>query len=201
MGLTYTHEEGQTLISEEELLGLKIKSITLQQELDEFELLNIVKAKKWLKRQKLTPETALSESFLKKLHKRMFSDVWKWAGTFRQTEKNIGVKWIMIGREVKVLCDDTLFWIATETYSETEIALRFKHRLVSIHCFPNGNGRHSRIMADVLMENVFGNKALSWRASGMVSATEERKLYIAALRAGDQGDFEPLLKFVDTSQG
>lgn len=200
MGLTYSHEEGQTPISEEEMFGLKIKSITLQQELDEFELLNIIKAKTWLKKQKLTPETALSESFLKKLHKRMFSDVWKWAGTFRQTEKNIGVKWIMIGREVKVLCDDTLFWIANETYSETEIALRFKHRLVSIHCFPNGNGRHSRIMADVLMENVFGSKTFSWRASGMVSATEERKLYITALRAGDQGDFEPLLKFVGAPQ-
>lgn len=196
MGLKYTHDEGQTPISEEEMLGLKIKSITLQRELDEFELLNITKAKIWLKKQKLTPEAALSEAFMKKLHKKMFSDVWKWAGVFRRSEKNIGVGWVMIGRELRKLCDDTLFWVENETFSQLEIALRFKHRLVSIHCFPNGNGRHSRIMADVLMENVFGQKAFSWRAAGIVSAGEERKIYIAALRAGDQGDFGPLLKFV-----
>lgn len=197
MGLKCTHEEGQTPISEEEMLGLKVKSITLQRELDEFELLNITKAKIWLKKQKLTPETALSEAFMKKLHKKMFGDVWKWAGIFRRTEKNIGVGWVMVGRELKKLCDDVLFWVDNETFSQIEIALRFKHRLVSIHCFPNGNGRHSRIMADVLMENVFGQKAFSWRAAGMVSAGEERKMYIAALRRADQGDFAPLLKFVE----
>ena len=197
MGLKYTHEEGQTPISEEEMSGLKIKYITLQRELDEFELLNIAKARAWVKKQKLTPETVLSEAFMKKLHKKMFADVWKWAGVFRRTEKNIGVGWVMIGRELKKLCDDALFWIAHETFPEAEIAIRFKHRLVSIHCFPNGNGRHSRIMADVLMENVFGQTAFSSRAAGMVSADEERKTYIKALRAGDRGDFGPLLKFVE----
>jgi Fic-DOC domain mobile mystery protein B len=197
MGLKYSHEEGQTPISAEEMLGLKVKSITLQRELDEFELLNIVKAKIWLKKQKLIPEVALSEAFIKKLHKKMFSDVWKWAGIFRRTEKNIGVGWVMVGRELKKLCDDSLFWIENETFPQAEISLRFKHRLVSIHCFPNGNGRHSRIMADVLMENVFGQDPFSWRAAGMVSAGEERKMYIAALRAADQGDFGPLLQFVE----
>lgn len=195
MGLTYEFEEGQTPISEEEKAGLKIKSISLQHELDELELLNIAKAKKWLMRQKPTAEEALSEAFLKRLHQKMFSEIWKWAGKFRQSEKNIGVKWIMIGREVKVLCDDVLFWIAHETYPEVEIALRFKHRLVSIHCFPNGNGRHSRIMADVLMEKVFGQSPFSWRAGGMVSASEERKLYIDALRGADRGDLGLLIAF------
>ena len=103
----------------------------------------------------------------------------------------------MVGRELKKLCDDTLFWVENETFPQAEIALRFKHRLVSIHCFPNGNGRHSRIMADVLMENVFGQEPFSWRAAGMVSAGEERKMYIAALRTADRGDFAPLLKFVE----
>lgn len=103
----------------------------------------------------------------------------------------------MIGVELKKLCDDASFWIEHETFPEAEIALRFKHRLVSIHCFPNGNGRHSRIMADVLMENVFGQVAFSWRAAGMVSADEERKTYINALRAGDRGDFGPLLTFAE----
>jgi Fic-DOC domain mobile mystery protein B len=195
MALEIKFDEGQTPISEEEREGLKIKSISLQRELDEFEQLNIEKAIKWLIGRKFSAEEALSEAFMKRLHKKMFGDVWKWAGKFRQSKKNIGVKWITIGREVKVLCDDALFWIAHETYPEVEIALRFKHRLVSIHCFPNGNGRHSRIMADVLMEKVFGRPAFSWRAGEMVSASEERRMYIDALRAADRGDFAALVSF------
>lgn len=195
MALEIKFYEGQTPICEEEREGLKIKSISLQRELDELEQLNIEKAIKWLIGRKFSAEEVLSEAFMKKLHKKMFGDVWKWAGKFRQSEKNIGVKWITIGREVKVLCDDALFWIMHETFPKAEIALRFKHRLVSIHCFPNGNGRHSRIMADVLMEKVFTLPAFSWSAGDLVSASTERQLYIAALRAADQGDFRPLLAF------
>jgi Fic-DOC domain mobile mystery protein B len=169
--------------------------ITLQRELDLFELRNIAKAKKWLRKQKVSAEDVLSEAFLKKLHQQMFQDVWKWAGKFRQSEKNIGVPWIQVAREVKVLCDDAQFWVEHETFPPLEIALRFKHRLVSIHCFPNGNGRHARMMADVLMEQVVGLAAFSWSAGNLVSATEERKIYIAALRAADQGDMGPLLAF------
>lgn len=195
MGLGYDEQEGQTKINEEERAGLKIKVITLQRELDEFELRNIAKARKWLKKQKVGATDILQEAFLKKLHKRMFDDVWKWAGKFRQSEKNIGVPWIQISREVKVLCDDALFWVEHEIYPPAEIALRFKYRLVSIHCFPNGNGRHSRMMADVLMEQVWGLGAFSWSAGNLVSPTEERKIYITALRAADHGDMEPLLAF------
>lgn len=195
MGLVHDEKEGQTQISEEEKTGLKIKVITLQRELDEFELRNIAKAQKWLKKQKVEAVDVLQEAFLKKLHQRMFNDVWKWAGTFRRSEKNIGVPWVQVPREVRVLCDDALFWVEHETFPPTEIALRFKHRLVSIHCFPNGNGRHARMMADVLMEQVFGLSAFSWRAGNLVSATEERKMYITALRAADRGDMGPLLAF------
>ncbi len=195
MGLTFHFTEGQTPINEEEKAGLKITSISLQRELDEVELANIAKASKWLRRKKLSPDEVFTEAFLKKLHQRMFSDTWRWAGVFRQSEKNIGVKWILVGREVKVLCDDALFWVEHETFPPKEIALRFKHRLVSIHCFPNGNGRHSRMMADVIMEKVFGLPAFSWRAAGLVSATEERRLYIQALRAADMGEIKPLVEF------
>lgn len=196
MALEIVYGEGQTPISEEERTGLKVKSLSMQHELDEYEQLNIEKAVKWLIGRKFTAKQVLSEAFLRKLHKKMFGDVWKWAGVFRHSEKNIGVRWVTIGRELKKLCDDTLFWVEHKTFSEVEIALRFKHRLVSIHCFPNGNGRHSRIMADVLMENVFGKQEFSWQASGMVDADEERTIYIEALRSGDRGDFGPLMKFV-----
>ncbi len=188
-------EEGQTLVSEEEKAGLKIKMITLQRELDVFELQNIAKARKWVKKKKVSAVDVLNEAFLKKLHQHMFDDVWKWAGKFRQSEKNIGVPWVRVAREVKVLCDDAQFWVEHETFPPEEIALRFKHRLVSIHCFPNGNGRHARMMADVLMEQVFGLAVFSWRAGDLISATEERKMYIAALRAADRGDIGPLLDF------
>lgn len=189
-----SYEEGQTPIAEEEKSGLKLP-LSTQGELDEVEQLNIEKAMFWLLGQEFTAEEVLAENFLKQLHKKMFDETWKWAGKFRQTEKNIGVPWVQVAREVKVLCDDAQFWVEHETFPPREIALRFKHRLVSIHCFPNGNGRHARIIADVLMEQVFGLSAFSWSAGNLISATEERKLYIAALKSADSGDIRPLLDF------
>lgn len=195
MGLEFDYKDGQTPISEEEKVGLKIKSITTQGELDEFEQFNIEKAVEWTIRTKLNPEKILTERFIKDLHKRMYGDVWKWAGEFRQSEKNIGIQWIHIGIELKNLLDDTKYWIENKTYSPEEIAIRFKHRIVSIHCFPNGNGRHSRMMADIIIESVFGKKIFTWHQSNMVKPDEIRKEYISALKKADSGDIEPLIKF------
>lgn len=195
MGLELVYEDGQTPLSEEEKEGLLIKTITTHGELDEYEQLNIEKAIQWIMRQKLKKETILTEEFIKALHKRMLGEVWSWAGEFRRSEKNIGVSWIKIGMELKVLLDDTLYWINNETYPPDEIAIRFKHRLVNIHCFPNGNGRHSRIMADIIIESVFGDPVFSWNHSNMVKADETRKSYITAIREGDKGDIKPLMTF------
>ena len=125
----------------------------------------------------------------------MFENVWIWAGKFRKSEKNIGVNWININVDLKILLDDTTFWIENKTYTSDEIAIRFKHRLVNIHCFPNGNGRHSRIMADIISESIFKNEIFSWNNSNMVKADETRKKYINAIRDGDNGNINPLLKF------
>lgn len=195
MGLELAYEDGQTPLSEEEKDGLLIKAITTHGELDEYEQLNIEKAIQWVMRRKLKAENILTEQFIQSLHARMLGEVWSWAGTFRRSEKNIGVPWIRIGMDLKVLLDDTLYWIAHHTYPPDEIAIRFKHRLVNIHCFPNGNGRHSRIMADIITESVFGNEVFSWNQSNMVKADDTRKAYIAAIREGDKGDIEPLIKF------
>ena len=178
MGLELTYEEGQTPLDEEEKEGLKIKSITTQEELDEFEQLTIEKAVEWTIHANLKSEKILTEKFVKDLHKRMYGDVWKWAGEFRKSEKNIGITWTQIGIELKNLLDDTKYWIENKTYSPDEIAIRFKHRIVSIHCFPNGNGRHSRMMADIIMESIFGKELFSWHQSNMVKANETRKQYI-----------------------
>ncbi len=195
MGLEFDCKDGQTPLDEEEKDGLKIKSITTQGELDEFEQLNIEKAVEWTIRTKLNPENILTEKFIKNLHKRMYDEVWKWAGEFRKTEKNIGIPWTQIGIELKNLLDDTKYWIENKTHSPAEIAIRFKHRIVSIHCFPNGNGRHSRMMADIIIESIFGEEIFSWHQSNMIKANETRKEYIDALKKADNGNVDPLIKF------
>ena len=195
MGLEFDYKDGQTPLDEEEKEGLKIKSITTQGELDEFEQLNIEKAVEWTIHTKLKPENILTEKFIKNLHKKMYCDVWKWAGQFRRTEKNIGILWTKIGIELKNLLNDTKYWIENKTYSSEEIAIRFKHRIVSIHCFPNGNGRHSRMMADIIMESIFGGEIFSWHQSNMVKVDQTRKQYIKALKEADNGIIKPLIEF------
>lgn len=142
MGLKLEYIDGQTPLNEEEKDGLLMKTITTRGELDELEQLNIEKTIEWILNNKFARNKILTEEFIKIVHKKMFGDVWKWAGTFRKSEKNIGVRWIVIAIELKLLLEDTDFWIDNNTYPADEIAIRFKHRLVSIHCFPNGNGRH-----------------------------------------------------------
>lgn len=194
MGLEFNYKDGQTPL-EEEKEGLKIKSITTQGELDEFEQLNIEKAVEWTIHTKLKPENILTEKFIKDLHQKMYGDIWKWAGEFRKTEKNIGIPWTRIGIELKSLLDNTKYWMDNKIFSPEEIAIRFKHRLVSIHCFPNGNGRHSRMMADIIMESIFNVEIFSWHQSNMVKANEIRKKYINALREADNGNVTPLIEF------
>lgn len=195
MGLELHYKAGQTPLNEEEKDGLKIKSITTQGELDEFEQLNIEKAVEWTIHTNLKQDRILTEKFVKDLHKKMYGDVWKWAGEFRKSDKNIGIKWIQISVELKNLIDDTKYWIANNTFSPEEISIRFKHRIVAIHCFPNGNGRHSRMMADIIIECVFGKELFSWQNSRMVNADETRKKYIEALRNADNGNINPLIEF------
>ncbi len=195
MGLELKYNIEQKPLDEEEKEGLKIKSITTQGDLDEFEQLNIEKAGEWSIHTKLKSKKFLTEKFIKDLQKRIYDDVWKWAGEFRKTEKNIEIPWIQIEIELKNLLDDTKFWIANKTYSTEKVAIRFKHIIVSIHCFLNGNGRHSRMMADIIMESIFGNGIFSWHQSNMVKANESRKEYINALREANNRNVTSLIEF------
>lgn len=194
MGLKLNTHFGQTLLTEEDKEGLLLKTISTQNELNEWEQLNISKAVEWSLSLSDT-QNLITEKFLKTLHKKMYGDVWKWAGEFRKSDKNIGVKWTQISIELKMLLDDFSFWMDHETYSPEEMAIRFKHRIISIHCFPNGNGRHSRLIADILMNTVFKLPYFTWHHSNMVAANEIRKTYILALKAADRGNMEPLLNF------
>jgi Fic-DOC domain mobile mystery protein B len=195
MGLNIEYIDGQTPLDEEEKDGLLIPSITTREELDEFEQLNIEKAIQWTFGKKWKAEQLFSEKFVKDLHKRMYGEVWKWAGAFRESEKTIGIKSYLIPVELKMLLDDALFWVQNDTYSPNELAIRFKHRLVSIHCFSNGNGRHSRLMADLIMEKLFNATFFSWGSTNLVKATDTRTAYIKAVKMADKQDLQPLIDF------
>jgi Fic-DOC domain mobile mystery protein B len=197
MGLNLDYTLGQTPLDEEECEGLKIKTISTKGELDEFEQKNIEDAVLWTLGLKINRDKLLSESFVKSLHKRMYGDIWKWAGNFRLSEKNIGVESWKISTELKILLEDTNYWIENKTYSEDEIAIRCKHRLVSIHCFPNGNGRHSRLFADLLAEKIFDKAVFTWGQSNsqLVNKSDSRSNYLAALKKADKGDYSDLIVF------
>ena len=194
MGLILTYQEGQTPLEPEQINGLKIKIISTQQQLNEFEQTNINEALQWLNSKRKIKDV-LSEDFMIQLHKRMLGMVWKWAGQLRRTETNIGIDWTRISMELRLLIDDANFWVEQQTYIPEEIAIRFKHRLVSIHCFPNGNGRHSRIMADLIALHVFGLNKFSWGNSSLVDSSEQRKIYLKALKMADNGNFSELINF------
>ena len=140
----------------------------------------------------------LTELFLRQCHRKMFGAVWAWAGSFRKTEKNIGVPVRAIAVEMKKLCDDTAFWIQNQTFPKDEIAARFHHRLTWIHPFPNGNGRHARLMTDRLLKVMLKEPGFTWGASDLAQGNSVRKRYILALKSADGGDFKPLLDFVRT---
>src|ERR1700743_1347691 len=190
MGLELAYVKGQTPLDEDEKEGLRLPSVATRSELDEFEQKNIEDAVQWSLQRTFKAETVLTEPFIRTLHKRMYGDVWSWAGEFRKTNKNIGVDKWQIATELKCLLDDAKFWDASKIYSPDELSLRLKHRLLSIHCFPNGNGRHGRLVADILIEKVYGLSAFTWGSNSLVRSTDTRAAYLAAMRAGDKGDIE-----------
>lgn len=189
----FTSDDNSTPLTPEEREGLKPKWITLRRELNEFETRNILDAEMWFATHK--QRDVLNDTFLMKLHKRMFGQVWKWAGEYRATERNIGVAPYQIPVKLKGLFDDVKFWIENHTFPNLEIAVRLHHRLVLIHPFPNGNGRISRLMADLLMQQL-GEPRLYWGDGNLTDITELRKKYIDALHAADAGDYSGLIKFV-----
>ena len=198
MGLKFVYKDGQSPLSEQGKKGLLIDTITTQAELDEFEQKNIAKAIQWTLGKNISIGRLLSEEYLTQLHKKMYGEVWKWAGEYRTKETNIGVKSHMVEIELRKLLDDVKYWIENEVYEPIELAIRFKHKLVSIHCFPNGNGRHSRLMADLIMEKLYDAKYYSWGGSNLTKANELRKQYISALKQADNGSMKDLINFAQS---
>lgn len=195
MGLNIIYQAGQTPLDEDEKNGLRIPTIATLGELDEFEQKNIEQAVQWTLGHSLKSEQIFKEDFIRKLHKRMYGDVWTWAGKFRKSNKNLGVDWWQIPTQLKSLLDDAKYWYENNTYSADEMSVRFKHRLVSIHCFSNGNGRHSRLMADIVIEKLFKKPVFSWGAANLSIDGDSRTAYLKAVKKADKGDFSLLLAF------
>jgi Fic-DOC domain mobile mystery protein B len=192
--MNFDYPEGATPLDPDEAHGLLLSHITNRSELDRWEQENISEAESWAFRR--TPRDILSDGFIRRLHKKMFGTVWRWAGEYRTTGKNIGVPSWQIVAELRNLCADCAIWIEHGTYPPDEIAVRFHHRLTVIHPFPNGNGRHARLMTDILLDHLLKQQRFSWGSGNLVNAGECRQQYINALRAADRQDYAALLAFV-----
>jgi Fic-DOC domain mobile mystery protein B len=179
-------------LSPEEREGLIPSYITLRGELNEAEQANILEADVWAFSRK---RNVLDQRFLNTLHQRMYGNVWRWAGAYRISQKNIGVEYYKIPTELRALLDDCRYWLEHDTYPPDEIAARFHHRLVSIHCYPNGNGRHARLAADLLLRSLERDR-FSWGSANLIDASATRATYVAALRAADNHNHGPLFAFV-----
>lgn len=185
------NDDAATPLTPDERRQLIPTYITTRAQLNEAEQIGITGADSWAFTRK---RDVLGEKFLLDLHKRMFGKVWRWAGRLRTTERNIGIESCKIRTELRTLLDDERFWIDNSTYPPDEIAVRFHHRLVWIHPFPNGNGRHARMAADLLAVSL-GRPRFTWGSASLVKADETRARYIAALTGADNHDVAPLLAF------
>ena len=188
-------DEANTPLEAEEREALIPTHITLRAELNEVEQIGIADADRWAFSRR---RDVLDATFLSALHKRMFGNVWKWAGMYRRTPRNIGIEAYRIAVEVHALIDDVKYWVENETYPADEISVRFHHRLVSIHPFPNGNGRHARLMTDLLLKQ-YNLPSFTWGANSYNDPMEvegiKRSEYISALKLADKKQFDLLLKF------
>jgi len=188
----FDEPEDATPLEPEEREDLLQTWITYRSELNGAEQANIAAGSAWAYRQRR--RDILTDEFIKQLHARLFGDVWAWAGSYRRTERNIGIDPARIPIELRTALDDVCYWVENETFMPEEIAVRLHHRLVAVHPFPNGNGRTARLMADLLVERL-GEEPFTWGGASLTNVGETRTRYIAALRAADGHDIGPLLEF------
>jgi len=192
--MQFHYPPGATPLDPDEAVGLVPTHITTQEDLNAWEQINIAQGERWAERQKR--RALLDEGFVRDLHRQMFDKTWDWTGTFRKSNKNIGVDWTQVSVRLRDLLGNTQYQIESQVFDADEIAVRFHHQLVWIHAFPNGNGRHARLMADLLVLRL-GRARLTWgdgeRSDAPISSVRGR--YLAALRAADQGQFGDLIGF------
>lgn len=180
---------------EDEILRQLIPNLTTQDELNEFEAENIIEAELWAKTSRSLRKNLISATGLVSLHKKMFGKTWDWAGKLRWRQTSIGVAPEEIQNALGVLLGDVEYWLENKTYNLEEIAIRFHHKLVWIHPFPNGNGRFARLAANLMLE-YSGQPRFSWGQTNLSKTSEVRKHYINALKKADKFEkFNEILLF------
>lgn len=184
-------DDNATPLTPDERNGLIPTHVTLRGELNELEQHNILEADRWAFSRK---RNVVDEAFLRGLHRRMFNGVRRWAGTYRASERNLGVAHYRIEPDLRQIIDDARFWVEHRSYPDDELAVRFHHRLVSVHPFPNGNGRWSRLAADLLIVRQ-GRDRFTWGRANIQADRNARRMYIDALHAADDHDLGPLISF------
>jgi Fic-DOC domain mobile mystery protein B len=196
----FAEPKGATPLEPEDAAGLIPTWIATRGDLNAAELENIARAVIWAERSRrmASRTTLLTEDSMRALHARMLGDVWKWAGSYRRHDTNIGAHWPYISTQVRELLADVLAQTADPydmPWSADELAVRFHHRLVVVHPFPNGNGRQARLAADLLVRT-FGRPVFSWGSQNLSATGEARRAYLDALRIADATfDYESLLAF------
>lgn len=212
--MQFQYPEGATPLDLDEIAGLIPEHISTQAELNEWEQANILDAERWLDSffmhadmvgydmptfsdggNRLPVDAFLTVDFIQQVHKKMFDKTWRWAGKFRKSDKNIGVDWVTIPVRLRGLLDDIKYQITHHSYAMHEIAVRFHHRLVAIHPFSNGNGRHARRITDLFLR-IHNQPMFSWGKDSFYKNSSVRDSYIKALRAADRHDYSQLLLFV-----
>lgn len=197
MAFIFDYAEGATPLNPDEAVGIIPTHIVNHGQLNEWELTNVLNGERWAfsKMRRRRYRDVLTSEFIRVLHRRMFGDTWKWAGSFRNTEKNIGIDPAQIQPALEDLCADVKTQLTFSSYPLDEIAVRFSHRLVAIHPFANGNGRLSRTIADLLLVE-HGAMRFTWGAGNLVNENETRLRYLAALREADRKNYAALMAFV-----
>jgi Fic-DOC domain mobile mystery protein B len=191
-----SHARGATPLEPDELADLIPDHISTQGELNESEQSNIIQGQWWaLRSRKSRFPGLLTDVYVRELHREVFDQTWKWAGHYRTSGKNIGIDWRQIPEQVRVACENARYWVDNETFSPLELSVRLHHRLAEIHPFPNGNGRHARLIADLLLMKHFKLERLPWGGQNLGDAGDNRDSYLSALRAADRGDFVGLIEF------
>lgn len=187
---------GSTPLDPDEIKGLKFKNVATRGQLDELESHSVSSGRLWLDRRR--NKDTLTDNFVRTFHAKLFEQVWTWAGTYRTTEKNIGIDPAHISVQLRHLLDDAKYWIAHQTYDRLEFAARFHHRLVQIHPFPNGNGRFARLHTNGVLINAMKVRPVIWGQGKRhaIPDNDERRLYIDALRAADAGSIRELILYL-----
>jgi Fic-DOC domain mobile mystery protein B len=191
----FNEPDGATALDPDEMEGLLHSHVTTREELNGLEAANITEGLQWLSRRR--GDDIFTEDFVRSLHRHLFGEVWEWAGQFRRTEKNIGIDPLYIGVQLRDVLEDARYWAEHNTYPPLETAARFHYRLVYIHPFTNGNGRHARIMGDTFLKQVHDLPPIDWSNGYDLNRNNDgRNRYLSALREADAGNYTPLVDYV-----